>query len=140
MSRYGIACLVLLPLAFCKAIADNQTTMDTRVSHKIVEILTLDVKPGRRGEFHKVYENQSLPLLKKWKIDVIAYGPSLHDANSYYIIRSFRSLKERQKLEGAFYRSNDWKNGPKDTILSLVDHFAYIVLPAGRLQEIASEL
>jgi len=51
-------------------------------SQEVFEILTLDIKPGRRDEFHKVYEGQSVPLLKKWNFDLVAYGPSLHDANS----------------------------------------------------------
>ena len=51
-------------------------------SQEVFEILTLDIKPGRRDEFHKVYEAQSVPLLKKWNFDLVAYGPSLHDANS----------------------------------------------------------
>ena len=51
-------------------------------SQEVFEILTLDIKPGKRDEFHKVYEGQSVPLLKKWNFDLVAYGPSLHDANS----------------------------------------------------------
>ncbi len=57
----------------------------TTTPDRVIEILTLDVKPGRRGEFHNVYEAQSLPLLKKWGFQVLAHGPSLHDANSYSV-------------------------------------------------------
>jgi hypothetical protein len=35
-------------------------------SQEVFEILTLDIKPGRRDEFHNVYVTQSVPLLKKW--------------------------------------------------------------------------
>ena len=79
---------------------------------KVIEILTLDIKPGRRDEFHNVYVTQSVPLLKKWNFDLVAYGPSLHDANSYYVIRRFRNLEDGEKSEGAFYDSDDWKSGP----------------------------
>lgn len=99
-------------------------------SENVIEILTLDIKPGRRDEFHELYVRQSLPLLKKWNIHVAAYGPSLHDADSYYIIRVFKSLEERQQSEDAFYGSDDWKNGPREAILALVDHFAYAVVSA----------
>lgn len=94
----------------------------------VIEILTLDIKPGKRDEFHKVYETQSLPLLKKWNFDVVAYGPSLHDAKSYYVIRRFKNLEDREKSEDAFYNSNDWKLGPRDAIMGLVEHFAYAVV------------
>ena len=104
----------------------------------MIEILILDIKPGKRDQFHKLYERQSLPLLKKWNIHVIAHGPSLHDANSYYVIRSFKSLQDRQELEDAFYNSDDWKDEPRTAILGLVDHFAYTVIPNETLQEIFS--
>jgi hypothetical protein len=34
-------------------------------SQEVFEILTLDIKPGRRDEFHNVYVTQSVLLLKK---------------------------------------------------------------------------
>ena len=114
--------------------------MKSPASGKVIEILTIDVKPGKREQFHKVYESEALPLLRRWNFDVVAYGPSMHDANSYYVIRCFKSLGERQKSEDAYYNSDDWRKGPREAILALVDHFAYTVLPAERLREIATEL
>jgi hypothetical protein len=132
---------MLFALGLCGAAPASDTTrMNTSAFHKVIEILTLDVKPGRREEFDKLYESQSLPLLRKWKIDVIAHGPSLHDANSYYIIRSFKSLEDRQRLEDAFYASDDWNNGPKRAILALVDHFAYTVVSVETLKQITKAL
>jgi hypothetical protein len=82
-----------------------------------------------------VYETQSLPLLKKWNFDVVAHGPSLHDANSYCVIRRFKSLEDREKSEDAFYSSDDWKLGPRDAIMGLVEHFAYTVVSVENLGE-----
>jgi hypothetical protein len=106
-------------------------------SEKVIEILTLDIKPGRRDEFHKKYVAKSVPLLKKWNFNLVAYGPSLHDANSYYVIRAFKSLEDRQVSEDAFYTSDDWKQGPRDAILELVDHFAYTVVSAEMWKKVA---
>ena len=107
-------------------------------SGEVIEILTLDIKPGRRDEFHKVYETQALPLLKKWNFDVVAYGPSLHDSNSYYVIRRFKSVEDWEKSENAYYSSDDWKRGPRDAIFALVDHFAYAVLSVGTWKRISA--
>jgi hypothetical protein len=109
-------------------------------SEEVIEILTLDIKPGRRDEFHKVYETHALPLLKKWNFDVVAYGPSLHDANSYYVIRRFKSLEDREKSEDAYYGSEDWKKGPRGTILAMVDHFAYAVVSIETWKKISAAL
>jgi hypothetical protein len=104
---------------------------------KIIEILTLDIKPGRRDEFHKRYVTNSVPLLKKWNFNLVAYGPSLHDANSYYVIRAFKSLEERQVSEDAFYNSTDWKQGPRNAILELVDHFSYAAVSSQMWKKVA---
>ena len=109
----------------------------TAASENVIEILTLDIKSGRRDEFHTVYVNQSVPLLKKWNFNLVAYGPSLHDANSYYVIRRFKNLKDREKSEDAFYSSDDWRQGPRDAIMGLVDHFAYAVISAETWKKIA---
>ena len=79
----------------------------------MIEILILNLKEGTREEFHKVYVTQSLPLLRKWKINVLAYGKSLHNGNTYYVIRLFKSLEDRQKSEDAFYGSEEWKKDQK---------------------------
>ena len=97
-------------------------------SDAVIEILTLSLKSGTRDRFHQLYVTESLPLLRKWKIEVVAHGPSQHDENSYYVIRSFKSLEDRQKAEDAFYSSDDWRNGPRMAILALIEHDAYIVI------------
>jgi NIPSNAP protein len=109
-------------------------------SQEVFEILTLDIKPGRRDEFHNVYVTQSMPLLKKWNFNLVAYGPSLHDANSYYVIRRFKSLEDREKSEDAFYSSDDWRSGPRDAIMGLVEHFAYAVVSAETWKKISTAL
>ena len=109
---------------------NDESMNSSTTSEKVIEILTLDIKPARRDEFHKRYVTKSVPLLKKWNFNLVAYGPSLHDAKSYYVIRAFKSLEDRQLCEDAFYGSDDWKQGSRDAILELVDHFAYAVISA----------
>jgi len=47
-----------------------------------VEIRSLNIKPGTPEEFHRLYIEAALPLLKRWNFDVVAHGPSLHDENT----------------------------------------------------------
>ncbi len=93
-----------------------------------IEIRTLNLKPGTRGEFQRLYLERSLPLLKRWGHDVVAHGPSLHDDNTYYVIRRFDSLAQREQLEDAFYGSDDWRKGPREAILVLIESYTDIVL------------
>jgi hypothetical protein len=121
-----------------KGTEENKAIANPGTSQDVLEILTLDIKPGRRDEFHNVYVTQSVPLLKKWNFNLVAYGPSLHDANSYYVIRRFKNLEDRGKSEDAFYSSDDWKSGPRDTIMGLVEHFAYAVVSAETWKKVST--
>jgi hypothetical protein len=72
-------------------------------------------------------------LLKRWNVDVVAYGPSLHDENSYYLIRRFDSLAHREESEAAFYGSDEWRQGPREAIVSLIENYTEIVLELDEL-------
>jgi len=48
-------------------------------SRRVVEIRSYNLTPGTRDRFHQLFLNEALPMLKRWQVDVIAYGPSLHD-------------------------------------------------------------
>jgi len=95
---------------------------------RLVEIRSYNLKPGHRETFHRLVVEKSLPLLKKWKVDVIDFGPSPHDEDSYYLIRAYRDLPDRQASQDAFYGSPDWRQGPRDEILPLIDTHTSIVL------------
>ena len=101
----------------------------------MIEVLILNLKSGSRNKFHEVYVTESLPLLQKWKINVVAHGPSLHDENTYFVIRSFKNLEDRQTSEDAFYESNDWKMGPRTAILSFIETSAALVISKETLKD-----
>lgn len=94
----------------------------------IMEIRTYSVKPGKRNDFHNLVV-KTLPLLKKYNIEVVRYGSSLHDSTSYVLIRSFKDLEERGKLEDAFYGSDDWKSGSRDPVMALIETYTTSVMP-----------
>jgi hypothetical protein len=93
-----------------------------------IEIRTLNLKPGTREEFHRLYMEQALPLLQRWNFDVVAHGSSLHDENTYYVIRHFEGLAQREQMEDAYYASDDWRKGPRETMLALIENYNDIVL------------
>src|SRR3954467_8817192 len=95
---------------------------------RFVEIRALSLKPGSRAAFHRLFSERSLPLLRKWDFDVVSFGPSPHDETSYYVIRSFTDLADRQKREDDFYGSGDWKQGPREAMLALVESYTDVVL------------
>lgn len=95
---------------------------------KLIEIRSYNLKPNTREEFHRLVVEKSLPMLKRWKVDVVDFGPSLHDGESYYLIRAYQSLEERQKSQDAFYGSDEWRQGPRDEIVGLIESYTTVVV------------
>ena len=93
-----------------------------------VEIRSYSLKPGMRDRFHRLFLEQAYPMLKRWKVDVVAYGLSLHNEDSYYLMRRYDSLAQREETENAFYSSDEWKQGPREAIIALIEHYTEIVL------------
>jgi hypothetical protein len=96
--------------------------------NKVVEIRSYNLKPGSRGEFHRLVVEVSLPMLQRWGVDVVAFGPSPHDDSSYYLMRAYDSLEHRQSSQDAFYGSPEWRQGPREKIVSLIDSHTSIVI------------
>jgi hypothetical protein len=93
-----------------------------------VEIRSYNLKPGTRDEFHRLFVKESFPMLKRWNIDVVAYGSSPHDQNSYYLIRRYDSLAQREQSQTDFYGSDEWRQGPREAIIALIENYTEIVL------------
>jgi hypothetical protein len=69
-----------------------------------------------------------VPMLRRWNVDVVAFGPSPHDETSYFLIRSYADPAERQRSQDAFYGSDEWRSGPRDEILAPIESYTSTVL------------
>ena len=96
--------------------------------NSFVEVRSYNLKPGTRAEFHRLFLEQAYPMLQRWNVDVVAYGPSLHDENSYYLMRRFDSLAQRDETENAFYGSDEWRQGPREAIIACIENYTEFVL------------
>jgi hypothetical protein len=94
----------------------------------ILEIRAYNLKPGTRDTLHHLFTTQALPMLQRWKVDVVAYGPSLGEPDSYYLMRAYASVEDRQQSQDAFYGSDEWRQGPREAILALIDNFTNAVI------------
>ena len=53
----------------------------------------------------------SVPHHTRNRIYVVAYGNSLHDADSYYLIRAFESEQQMKSILDDFDASAGWRSG-----------------------------
>lgn len=94
---------------------------------RIIEIRSYVLKPGTRFQLHALMTTQALPMLKRWDVDVVAFA-SPNDENAYYLIRAYDNLEALNASQDAFYGSDEWRQGPREAILALIDTYTSIVL------------
>jgi hypothetical protein len=69
-------------------------------------------------------------MLERWGVDVVAHGPSLDDDEAYYLIRRYDSLAALRESQDAFYGSDEWKDGPREPVVSRIESYSSVVVPA----------
>ena len=90
---------------------------------RLVEFRSYKLKPGSGAAFHEAALSKALPLLRKWKMEVVAHGLSPHEPDTYFLIRAYADLADRNRQQDAFYNSKDWVDGPRSAIVPLVQSY-----------------
>jgi hypothetical protein len=106
---------------------------DNRAVTRVIEIRTYKLEAGSGSAFHRAVADEAMPMLERWGVEVVAFGPSVDDDDLYYLVRAYPSLAEKQRSQDAFYGSDEWRQGPREVILSLIENSISVVVPAGVL-------
>jgi len=99
----------------------------------ITEIRIYKLKENTAVNFITVFTEQSLPMMKRWKVNVVDYGFSLVDKNSFYLIRSYENLEQRKESQDAFYGSDEWVNGPEKAIMDCIETYNTSIVDNSKL-------
>jgi len=89
--------------------------------NRVVEILQYTLHQGSGADFHTMMREISVPLHRQHGIDVVAFANSLHDADSYCLIRAFDNLQHMAHVLDTFYASDDWRLGPRQEIINRIE-------------------
>lgn len=95
---------------------------------RVLEIRNYRLKAGSGAIFHRLVVEQSLPLHREWGMDVVNHGPSLHDPDVYFLMRSYDDLEELNRSQAAFYATEAWRTGPREAIVELIESDANTVI------------
>jgi hypothetical protein len=95
---------------------------------RLVEVRSYKLNPGTAAEFHAAVVSRAVPMLREWGTDVVAFGPSAHAPDTYYLIRSYADLDDLNDRQDAFYGSDEWRNGPRESIVSRIESHLSTVL------------
>lgn len=71
--------------------------------------------------------------MTRWKVNVVDYGFSLIDKDSFYLIRCYNNLEQRKESQDAFYGSEEWINGPEKAIKGCIYTNNTAIVDSGKL-------
>ena len=101
------------------------------MTDRVLEIRTYRLLPGTTAAFHEVFLEQALPLLRTFGVDVLRGAPSERNEDGeecYVLLRAFDSLDQRDAQEERFYDSQQWRDGPREPVLSRIESYHTVVL------------
>lgn len=94
---------------------------------KLVEIRTYRLKPGCAERFVAAFQ-VALPLVQASGMDVVAFGRSDHEHESFYLIRAYADRAQLVAQQDAFYGSDAWRLGPREALVACLDDYLNTLL------------
>ena len=70
--------------------------------NRVIEIRSYKLKPGSGTSFDALMRNETAPLLRAAKMDVVSLGLSLDQADAYFLIRAFDSVQHLRSSQARF--------------------------------------
>jgi hypothetical protein len=96
----------------------------------LLELRMFKVQPGTREEFHRISDEGTIPMMRRYGIKVVKYGPALNDENTYFLLRAFPSEEQRVAQSQALYANAEWEENYDGPVMSMIDEYHTVVMPA----------
>jgi len=96
--------------------------------YSYLEVLTYKVSAGRREDFHAALQ-AALGAMERAGLCIVGFGPSAHDADSYFLLRAYPSLESRSHSLDRCYCGQEWLKDYDPALAPLVQSCSTVVLP-----------
>lgn len=94
---------------------------------KLIEVRSYRLKPGCADRFVAAVR-VALPLVRGSGMDVVAFGRSDHEEESFFLIRAFDSRERLVAQQDAFYSSDAWRKGPREELVNCLETYLNTLL------------
>jgi hypothetical protein len=94
---------------------------------KLVEVRTYRLKPGCAERFVGAV-GQALALLRASGMDVVAFGRSDHEEETFFLARAYTGREQLEAQQEAFYGSAAWREGPRQALVDCLDTYLNTLL------------
>ena len=100
------------------------------MANRFVEFRLLRLHPGQRESFTARFADQLLALHERHGIEVVSWGLSLHDSDSFYVIRAYPSVEGRQETLDALFGSDEWLMNQEEDVWGMIESYNTCVVEA----------
>jgi hypothetical protein len=90
---------------------------------RLIGLRTYRLKPGTGPRLNDAFIRKGIPLVKQAGMDDVAFGFSADDREGYFLVRAFSGIEDRRSTEDAFYSSDAWRIGPRQSIIEHIESY-----------------
>jgi len=95
---------------------------------RLIEIRSYRLRPDTAARFQDAMRTRALPMLREHGMDVVAFGRSEHEHESWFLIRAYRDHADLIAQQDAFYGSPAWREGPRAGIVACIEDYLNTLL------------
>ena len=85
----------------------------------LVEIRRYEIEPGRRDEFVGFFDEEVVPEMRKFGMQILGQFVTVGDDTVFYFLRALDDGEQREAQTAAFYESPVWLDKLKDRALEM---------------------
>jgi hypothetical protein len=90
------------------------------------------LQPGTRPEFDRISRDGTIPMMRRYGINVLDFGPMLNDEDGYFLLRAFSSEEDRVEKSQAIYATAEWEENYDAPVTAMISDYRTAVIPASR--------
>lgn len=102
----------------------------TEAENGLLEMRLFKVQPGTRAEFDRISRDGTIPMMRRYGIKVVDFGPMLNDENGYFLLRAFESEQDRVEKSQAIYATTEWEENYDAPVTAMIADYWTAVMPA----------
>ena len=102
----------------------------TEAGTGLLEMRLFTLRPGTRPEFDRISRDGTIPMMRRYGIHVVDFGPMLNDEDGYFLLRAFGSEEERVEKSQAIYATTEWEENYDAPVTAMIADYRTAVIPA----------
>jgi hypothetical protein len=103
----------------------------------LLEMRLFKLHPGVRAEFDRISRDGTIPMMRRYGINVVDFGPMLNDEDGYFLLRAFASEEDRVEKSQAIYATAEWEENYDAPVTAMIADYRTAVIPATRSASLA---